>query len=137
MHVGEPIVLIVAESQAAARDAAELVEIGYDPLPHVTTVTEAVANGAPQLWPQAAGQPRDRLVDADGCERAATGSTRSSRRPRTSRASTAVNQRIAVSSMETARRDGGVRREAGSLPLRSCSQGRDLACASKSSPSWA
>ena len=47
--------LIVADSQAAARDAAELVEIGYATLPHVTTITEAVASGAPELWPQAPG----------------------------------------------------------------------------------
>src|SRR5688572_17201746 len=55
MHVGEPVVLVVADTLTAARDAAELVEIDYEPLPHVSSVTGAVAAGAPQLWPEAIG----------------------------------------------------------------------------------
>ena len=33
--VGEPVAIVVAETIAAAKDAAELVEIAYDPLPAV------------------------------------------------------------------------------------------------------
>ena len=48
--VGEPVAFVVAETQAQARDAAERVEIDYDPLPVVTTAAEALAPGAPRLW---------------------------------------------------------------------------------------
>jgi carbon-monoxide dehydrogenase large subunit len=46
-HVGDPVVLIVAETRAAAEDAAELVEIDYDPLPAVVDAKVALAPGAP------------------------------------------------------------------------------------------
>jgi carbon-monoxide dehydrogenase large subunit len=46
---GEPVALIVAETQAQALDAAELVEVDYEALPAVTTATAARAAGAPQL----------------------------------------------------------------------------------------
>ena len=41
-HVGEPIAAVLAESQAAADDAAELVEVRYEPLPAVVGSREAV-----------------------------------------------------------------------------------------------
>ncbi|MFT7647342.1 MAG: carbon-monoxide dehydrogenase large subunit [Candidatus Poriferisodalaceae bacterium] len=40
--VGEPIVAIIAETETAARDAAELVVIEYEPLPVVVNVEEAL-----------------------------------------------------------------------------------------------
>ncbi|MGZ8630209.1 MAG: xanthine dehydrogenase family protein molybdopterin-binding subunit [Actinomycetota bacterium] len=49
--VGEPIALVVAETLGRAEDAAEAVVAGYDPLPAVTDVEAAVADGAPLLWP--------------------------------------------------------------------------------------
>jgi carbon-monoxide dehydrogenase large subunit len=48
--VGEPVALIVAETLAAARDAAELVAVEYRPLRAVTDATEAAAPEAPLLW---------------------------------------------------------------------------------------
>jgi aerobic carbon-monoxide dehydrogenase large subunit len=45
--VGEPIALVVAETAAAAADAAELVEVDYDPLPAVVDPEDALAAGAP------------------------------------------------------------------------------------------
>ena len=45
---GEPVALIVAETQAQALDAAELVEIDYEALPAVTTAAAALAVGAPR-----------------------------------------------------------------------------------------
>jgi carbon-monoxide dehydrogenase large subunit len=45
--VGEPIVLVVAESAAAAADAAELVEVDYDPLPAAVDPEAALAPDAP------------------------------------------------------------------------------------------
>jgi carbon-monoxide dehydrogenase large subunit len=50
--VGEPIAVVLAETLAQALDAAELVLVDLDPLPHVTDVEAAVAAGAPLLWPE-------------------------------------------------------------------------------------
>lgn len=47
--VGEPVALVVASSIAAAKDAAELVAVSYDPLLAVAQAADAVAPGAPQL----------------------------------------------------------------------------------------
>ena len=46
-YVGDPIAAVVAESRAAAVDAAELVEVEYDPLPTVTDPFEALQPDAP------------------------------------------------------------------------------------------
>ena len=54
-YVGEPIALIVAETLAAARDGAEAVLVEYAPLPALASVTAALAEGAPALWPQFPG----------------------------------------------------------------------------------
>jgi carbon-monoxide dehydrogenase large subunit len=54
-HVGEAVVMIVAETEDAARDGAELVAIDYAPLPAVVTQADALADGAPQLWDGAPG----------------------------------------------------------------------------------
>src|SRR6202163_3499395 len=53
--VGEAVAVAVAESLVAARDAAEAVAIEYDVLPAVTDVEDALADGAPTLWPDAPG----------------------------------------------------------------------------------
>jgi len=53
-HVGDQVALIVAESRAAARDGAELVEVTYQELPAAVTIAEALKPGAPQVWEQAA-----------------------------------------------------------------------------------
>lgn len=54
-YVGEAVAVVVAETLAAARDAAEAVDVEYDALPAVTDVEEALAPGAPVLWPDAPG----------------------------------------------------------------------------------
>jgi carbon-monoxide dehydrogenase large subunit len=54
-HVGEPVALVVADSEAAALDAAERVRVDYRVLPAVTDVAAAIAPDAPQLWPEAPG----------------------------------------------------------------------------------
>jgi len=46
-HVGDIVAAVVAETKFAAEDAAEAVEVAYDPLPAVTTPRDAVALGAP------------------------------------------------------------------------------------------
>jgi len=52
-YVGEPVVLVVAESRYIAEDAAELVEIEYAPLQAVLDPVAACAAGAPLLHPAA------------------------------------------------------------------------------------
>ena len=52
-HVGEPIVMVVAETVAQATDACEKVLVEIEPLPAVTDVERAVAKGAPSVWPAA------------------------------------------------------------------------------------
>ncbi len=49
-HIGYPVVMVVAETEAQARDAAELVEVDYDPLLAVTSCFDAFQPGAPQLY---------------------------------------------------------------------------------------
>ena len=51
-YVGEPVALVVAETLAAARDASELVEVDYRPLPAVIEADAALAEDAPLLWPE-------------------------------------------------------------------------------------
>src|SRR5689334_9576847 len=47
--VGERVAVVVAESLAQARDAAEKVEVDYEELPAVVDGRQALAKGAPQL----------------------------------------------------------------------------------------
>ena len=49
-HVGDPIVAIIAESYAAAKDAGERVVIDYEPLPSVTVTADAPRPGMPAVW---------------------------------------------------------------------------------------
>lgn len=55
VHVGEAVALVVAETVGAARDAADLVDVDYDPMPAAVGARAALETGAPQVWPQAAG----------------------------------------------------------------------------------
>ena len=54
-YVGQPVLAIVAETRAAAQDAAEAVVIDYEDLPSVVDPRSAVAAGAPLLWQAAPG----------------------------------------------------------------------------------
>ncbi|NTU82476.1 MAG: xanthine dehydrogenase family protein molybdopterin-binding subunit, partial [Chloroflexales bacterium] len=53
---GEPVALVLAESEAAAADGAAAVLVDYEPLPVVADAATALADGAPIIWP--AGPPR-------------------------------------------------------------------------------
>src|SRR6185295_15259787 len=54
-HVGDPVAMVIAETRAQAREAAQLVEDDYDTLPAVAHLKNAVADGAPQVWDEAKG----------------------------------------------------------------------------------
>jgi aerobic carbon-monoxide dehydrogenase large subunit len=48
-HVGDPVAVVVAETLAQAKDAAEHVMVDYEVLPAVADPAQAQANGAPQI----------------------------------------------------------------------------------------
>ena len=48
--VGDAVAFVVAETRALAEDAAELIEVTYEPLPSVTDTAAAAARGAPAVW---------------------------------------------------------------------------------------
>ena len=54
-HVGEAVAMVVAATANQALDAAELVEVDWEPLPAVADVREAAKPQAPQLHPEAPG----------------------------------------------------------------------------------
>jgi carbon-monoxide dehydrogenase large subunit len=54
-YMGEAVAIVIAESPYIARDAAELVEVDYDPLPAVADCAVAVKAGAPQVHAEAQG----------------------------------------------------------------------------------
>ena len=73
--VGEPVAVVVADSQYAARDAAELIDVEYEPLP-VVVDAEKAANGPPFVheslgtnvaftFPFSAGDPDAAFASAD------------------------------------------------------------------------
>ncbi len=117
-HVGDPVALVVAETLAQARDAAEAVAVDYDPLPAVTDLVEAVKPGAPQVWPQY----RNNVVldwqmgDEAACDAEFKKAKRIVKLD-------LVNNRIVVNAMEPRAAIGEHDPKADSYTLRTCSQG--------------
>ena len=72
LAVGTGVAFVVAETLAAAIDAAERIVVEYETLPAVPTVGAAIAEGAPQVWPGAEGNRCfvHELGDAAATERA-------------------------------------------------------------------
>src|SRR5512146_1137017 len=54
-YVGDPVALVVAESIAQAKDAAEQIVVDYDVLPAVVDAVDALQPGAPQIHEEAPG----------------------------------------------------------------------------------
>jgi len=54
-HVGEPVVFVVATSVDIALAAIDLIDIDFEELPSVADGRAALAPGAAEIWPQAAG----------------------------------------------------------------------------------
>src|ERR1700687_78515 len=50
--IGHPVAVVVATDRYIARDAADLVEVEYEPLPAVTDPEKAIAPGAPPVHPE-------------------------------------------------------------------------------------
>ena len=66
--VGEALAMVIAETEAAAKDGAEQVRIAFSPLPSVTVTAATLEPGAPVVWDDA---PENLCVDADVGDRAA------------------------------------------------------------------
>ncbi len=75
-YVGDGVAVVVARSREAARDAAELVQVDYEPLPTVIDPQQALADGAPLVheefgtnrcytWELTAGEVDEAFADAD------------------------------------------------------------------------
>ncbi|CAM5200647.1 carbon monoxide dehydrogenase [Bosea thiooxidans] len=95
-HVGEAVAFIVAETLAQARDAAEAIEIDWDPLPAVTGIAEALAKGAPQVW---ADRPGNVAFEAEQGDREKT--EKAFAKAARTVSLTIVNNRLASNYMET------------------------------------
>ena len=50
-YLGQPLAAVAAETQRAADEAAALVEVTYERLPHVVSLDEAMESGAPTVFP--------------------------------------------------------------------------------------
>jgi len=53
--VGDYVAFVVAETYHQAVDAAELIEVDYEPLPSVVSTADAAAPGAPLVWDDCPG----------------------------------------------------------------------------------
>ena len=47
---GDYVAFVVAETLEQAADAAELIDVNYEPLPSVTSTADATSPGAPRVW---------------------------------------------------------------------------------------
>src|SRR3990172_8646347 len=50
-RVGEPVAMVVAEDRYRARDAVDLIEVDYEPLPAVTDPEKALEKNSPRVHP--------------------------------------------------------------------------------------
>jgi aerobic carbon-monoxide dehydrogenase large subunit len=124
MHGGEPVAMVVAETRAAAQDAADLVQVDYEELPAVVDL-ETAMKGQTQLFPDAPGNLcidwpgpiADAQNERDVAEIIA-------KAPQVARVSV-TNQRMVVASLETRGATGVYDAGAESYTLYACSQGAD------------
>ena len=52
IFVGQPVALVLADSETAAADGADQVMVDYEPLPAAMSFDDAVAENAPLVWPE-------------------------------------------------------------------------------------
>jgi carbon-monoxide dehydrogenase large subunit len=94
-HVGDTVAMVVAESAAAARDAAELTGVDYEPQPAVVDTMRALGSGQPRVWDEA---PGNLCFDWEVGDRAAVEQATAGAHHRIRL--DLVNNRIVVNSME-------------------------------------
>jgi carbon-monoxide dehydrogenase large subunit len=117
-HVGDPVAAVVAETEDAAREAAERIEVEYDELPHIVDTEGALAPGAPQIWDEAPGNLCvDWGIGDEDATRTALESAAHVTRLKL------VNNRVVVNSMEPRNAIGVVVADGGVWTLTTGSQG--------------
>ena len=120
--VGEAVAMVVAETRAAAQDAADLVVVEYDELPAVVDAREALKPGAPQIHPDAPGNlSLDWPGPVPGEDNAREVATIFAGAAHVAKV-TVVNQRMVVASMETRGATGVYDAAKDSYTLYACSQ---------------
>jgi carbon-monoxide dehydrogenase large subunit len=94
-HVGDPVAVVIADSHAAATDAAEKVHVAWEPLPAVTATDRATAAGSPQVHADAPGNVAFKwgLGDAAATDAAFKGAAVTVKKR-------IVNQRLVANAME-------------------------------------
>jgi carbon-monoxide dehydrogenase large subunit len=117
-HVGDTVAMVVAESLAAARDAAELIAVDYEPLAAVVETGRALDAGQPAVWDDA---PGNLAFDWGIGDNAAVERALATARHRI--ALDIVNNRIVVNSMEPRGAIGAYDRGEDSYTLWSSTQG--------------
>jgi aerobic carbon-monoxide dehydrogenase large subunit len=117
-HVGDTVAMVVAESAAAARDAAELIAVDYEPLPASIDTAHALDPGQPQVWDEA---PGNLCFDWEVGDRAAVERALAGARHRITLE--LVNNRVVVNSMEPRGAIGEYDPGEGSYTLWSSTQG--------------
>ena len=94
-HAGEAVAVVIADSDYAAHDGAEAVEVDWQPLPAVTDIWKAMEPGAPQLHADAPGNIEHKNQITGGDVDAAFGRAKRVVRQRI------VSQRLCGVSLET------------------------------------
>ncbi|BBK36068.1 carbon monoxide dehydrogenase [Allostella sp. ATCC 35155] len=120
-HVGDAVVLIVAETMAQARDAAELVEIDYQPLPATTETATAGDADQPLVWDEAPGN-----ICFDWAQGDAEGVDAAFAKAHKTVSVELVNNRLVVNSMEPRGAIGDYQKGDGRFVLHTSSQGPHL-----------
>ena len=69
---GQEVAFVVAEDRYAARDALELIDVSYEPLPPVVDARRALDPGTPVIRDDIPGQADNRIFDWEAGDRAAT-----------------------------------------------------------------
>ena len=69
---GQEVAFVIATDRYAARDAAELVEVDYEPLPPVVDAKRALDDDAPVIRDDKDGQTNNHIFDWDVGDKAAT-----------------------------------------------------------------
>jgi carbon-monoxide dehydrogenase large subunit len=94
-HVGDTVAMVVAETVAEARDAAERIVVEYEPLPAAVATAGALDPGQPAVWDE---HPGNLCFDWEIGNEAAVGSAAAAAHHRVSL--TLVNNRVVANSME-------------------------------------
>jgi carbon-monoxide dehydrogenase large subunit len=93
-YVGDPVAVVIGETQEAALDAAEKVDVTWEVLPAVTATDQATAGGSPQIHEVGASNTafKWQIGDAAAVDVALQGATVVKKR--------IVNQRLVANAME-------------------------------------